>query len=67
MHKTHLAHIVYTKAEVLMCNTDSNLDFRPRKERRPGIPCMRMRKIINSNFVIQVVKNGQSYKKEEYV
>ncbi len=36
-------------------------------ERRPGIPCMCMREIIESNFIIQIVKNRQSYKNEEYV
>ncbi len=44
-----------------------SLDSRPRRERRPGILCMRMREIIDNNFIIQIVKNGQSYKKEEYI
>ncbi len=41
----------------------SSLDSRPRRERRPGILCMRMREIIDKNFIIQnfIVKNGQSY------
>ncbi len=44
-----------------------SLDSRPRRERRPGIPCMRMREIIE-NFIIQIVKKKRtSYKKEEYV
>ena len=41
-----------------------SLDSRPRRERRPGIPCRRMREIINSNFIIQIEKNGQSYKRK---
>ncbi len=33
-----------------------SLDSRPRRERRPGIPCMRMCEIIDGNFIIQIVK-----------
>ena len=54
------------KREIQRHHTPS-LDFRPRRERRPGILCMRMREIIDNNSIIQIVKNGQSYKKEEYV
>ncbi len=57
----------YTHYTHAYCMHIDSLDSRPRRERRPGILCMRMREMIDNNFIIQIVKTGQSYKKEEYV
>ncbi len=43
------------------CEKDWKWALIPGRERRPGILCMRMREIIYSNFIIQIVKNEQSY------
>ncbi len=40
-----------------------SLDSRPRRERRPGILCMRMREIIDNNFIIQIVKKRTKLQK----
>ncbi len=43
-----------------------SLDSRPRRERRPGILCMRMREIIDNNFIIQIVKKRTKLQKGIY-
>ena len=50
------AQEIYSGADLAGSRGCSSLDSRPRRERRPGIPCMCMRKIIDSNFTIQIVK-----------
>ncbi len=40
-----------------------SLDSRSRRERRPGILCMRMREIIDNNFIIQIVKKRTKLQK----
>ncbi len=41
----------------------TSLDSRLRRERQPGILCMRTREIIDSNFIIQIVKKRTKLQK----
>ena len=55
--------IIQNNVLVAMSTMFVSLDSRPRRERRPGILCMRMREIIDNNFIIQIVKKRAKLQK----